>query len=122
MKCRIKIILLMFVAIALISCEEKIVERNQEIILGTWISVNNTDTLDFVNDSSFFRSSFSMHYDHYDYKLYRDSIMIRYRGKMYVLVHPTKHEYSINENTLVIDFTNEICYGFSPQVITYNKK
>ena len=122
MKCKKNIALFSLVfAITLISCEEQILDRNQETILGTWISVNNTDTLDFVNDSSFYRSSLNMRYDHYDYKLYRDSIKIRYRRKLYIYVYPTKHKYSIDKNTLIIDFTNKNCYGFSRQVITFNK-
>ena len=122
MKCKKNIALFSLVfAITLISCEEQILDHNQETILGTWISVNNTDTLDFVNDSSFYRSSLNMRYDHYDYKLYRDSIKIRYRGKLYIYVYPTKHKYSIDKNTLIIDFTNKNCYGFSRQVITFNK-
>ena len=61
---------------------------NQNEILGTWISADKTDTLEFVDNSNFYKSSITMRHDHYDYHLYKDSIEIRYRGMLMILIQP----------------------------------
>lgn len=113
---------IILLVITLISCEKIEVIINQDKILGTWISIDNSDTLDFTDCKNFYRSTLYMRYDHYDYQLYTDSIKIGYRGKYYILVIPTKHKYNLDGNNLTIDFTNKICYGFGSQVITYRKE
>ena len=61
-----------------------------------------------------------MQNENYDYKLLPgDSIQIGYRGTQFVLVQPTNHKYSLENNELVIDFTNESCYGFDDIITTY---
>jgi len=108
--------------ITLISCEKIEVVINQNKILGTWISIDNNDTLDFVNYDNFYKSTLYMRYDHYDYQLYANTIEICYKGIYEVIVFPTLHKYQIEGNNLTIDFTNTICYGFGSEVITYRKE
>ena len=119
-----KIIRLAFILIVItfISCEKDKDVTNYGKILGTWISLDKSDTLDFVDKNNFYKSSHTMRYDHYDYELYNDSIEIGYRGILYVGVLPTRHKYFIDGYNLTIDFSNKICYGFGMKVMTYTKQ
>ena len=110
------VVLLVFIVIA--GCEK----FDQNEILGTWISADKNDTLEFVDNRNFNKSSKYMRHEHYDYHLYKDSIEIRYRGTLYILVYPTKHKYYLDNNTLTIDFRNKICYGFNSAEITFRKQ
>jgi NAD+--asparagine ADP-ribosyltransferase len=102
-------------------CEKDNELVNQSRILGKWISVDKSDTLEFADKDNFYKSNSTMRHDHYDYTLYDDSIKIGYNGILYVLVLPTKHRYSLNGDQLTIDFSNRNCYGFGKQSITYIK-
>ncbi len=107
--------------IVIIGCEIETGNMNQEAIIGTWISADKSDTLDFVNNESFYKSNEVMRYDHYDYELFGDAIKIRYSGKLYILVSPTVHSFNLSENKLTIDFSNEQCYGFNQEKVDYFK-
>jgi hypothetical protein len=89
-------------------------------IIGTWISTDKTDTLDIVDNNNFYKTVGIPH-DHYNYWLETGSIEIQYEGVLKVLVHPTKHKYQLDNNTLTIDFSNKMCYGFERKEITYYK-
>lgn len=91
----------------------------QEKILGTWISTDKSDTLDLIDNNSFYRSNNEMHHDHYDYKLFIDSIEVRYRGVIFIGISPTRHKYLFDDNILTIDFSNKNCYGFDLTKISY---
>ena len=103
-------------------CDKYNLAKNQEKILGTWISLDKSDTLDIVDDNNFYKSTSGMHHDHYDYELFVDSIEIGYSGILEILVKPTKHNYSLEGDRLIIDFSNRNCYGFSNQETTYTKE
>jgi len=107
--------ILFICASVLVSCSDDNI--SQQRILGTWISTDKKETLNFVDNNSFYKNQ-----DHYDYKLFRDSIEIRYNGMLDVYVHPTKHKYSLNQNTLIIDLSNTFCYGFDLQKMTFIRK
>jgi len=107
--------------ILLAGCNDESLKLNQNRILGTWISTNNLDTLHFLDDSNFFKSSSTMHYDHFDYQLFTDSIKVGYSGVLYISVKPTMHKYSLTEGSLMIDFENQQCYGFDLIKMTYDK-
>ena len=111
------LIILLLLLVVIFSCSK----FDQNEIIGTWISSDKIDTLDFVDNNNFYNSNITMRYDHYDYHLDKDSIEIRYRGVLMVLVQPTKHKYYLDDNTLTIDFRNKICYGFSSAEITFIK-
>ena len=115
-------IALILIAISMMGCDKYNLANNKEIILGTWISLDKSDTLDIVDDSNFYKSTSHMHYDRYLYELFVDSIKIGYSGILYVAVKPTYHKYSIDEDKLTIDFSNRNCYGFSNQETTYTKE
>ena len=112
-----KIALLFVFSLIFFSCE-----KNQEKLLGKWVSTDKSDTLDFVDGSNFYKSSINMRHDHYDYQLFKDSIKIGYSGKLYVLVTPTFHRYFFDETNLVIDFSNKSCYGFPLKEMIYAKE
>ena len=114
--------LLLIVVLVLTNCSKDEAETNQKELIGTWIAVDKSDTLAFTSEHDFYKSNGYMVYDHYDYVLFKDSIEIGYRGKMYVLVYPTMHKYSIYNGSLTIDFSNKHCYGFSSQKMTYTKE
>jgi hypothetical protein len=99
-------------------------EKNNQIdykeFLGTWISSDFTDTIEFTTDKDFYKM-FSGVKDHFDYSLTNDSIKIGYSGMMFILVKPTTHSYSLSGKNLTIDFRPE-CYGFRSQKLTFQKK
>ena len=107
-------ILLICVSV-LVSCSDDNISLQR--ILGTWISTDKKDTLNIADNNSFYKNG-----DHYDYKLSGDSIEIRYNGMLDVYVHPTKHKYSLDHNTLIIDLSNKSCYGFDLQKMTFIRK
>lgn len=98
-------------------------EQNlEQIELGLWISLDNRDSLDFKTRNNFLRSNDNMVDDNYDYQEFNDSIRIGYRGKLFIGVEPTMHRYWVDNKRLTIDFTNQSCYGFNSEVITYMKR
>jgi len=114
--------LLLLMAILFTSCSKDEIEINQKELLGTWIAVDKSDTLEFTSENDFLKSNGYMVSDHYDYALLEDSIEIGYRGKMDILIYPTMHKYSIENGNLTIDFSNKQCYGFALQEKTYKKE
>jgi hypothetical protein len=117
------LILVLFMIICiLISCEKDKDSSNHDNILGKWISIDKSDTLDFVDKTDFYKSNIDFRHDHFDYILDNDSIKIGYNGIRMVLVQPTKHKYSLNGNNLNIDFSNRNCYGFDLKVMNYIRK
>lgn len=114
--------ILLIVVILLTNCSKDEVEINQKQLLGTWISIDKSDTLYFTSDKDFFKSNGYLVYDHFDYKLFKDSIEIGYSGRMFILVTPTMHKYSIAEDNLTIDFSNNQCYGFALKEMIYAKE
>ena len=104
------------------SCSKESDTSIQNTIIGTWISADKSDTLDFVDKESFYMSNANMRYDHYDYELINDSIKVEYNGRLYILVTPTIHQYLLLGDKLSIDFSNKQCYGFEFQKIDYYKK
>lgn len=113
---------LILVTISLIGCEKYKLSINQEEILGTWVSLDKSDTLDIVDESRFYKTVGTMPNELFSYELFVDSIKIGYSGSLYILVKPTKHKYSIGANRLTIDFSNRNCYGFSNQKTSYTKE
>jgi hypothetical protein len=110
------------IVLALASCEKDQDSSSQDHILGTWISEDNNDILNFVDSANFLKSNINMQSDHYDYQLINDSIMIGYSGRLYIYVVPSMHKYLLNGNNLTIDFRNRHCYGFDSQEINYTRK
>ncbi len=115
-------ILLLILVIFLTNCSKDEIETNQKELIGTWVAVDKSDTLEFTSENYFLKSNGYMVSDHYDYALFRDSIEIGYKGIMYILVYPTMHKYSIDNGNLTIDFGNKLCYGFPLQEMTYIKE
>lgn len=109
--------LLIVIGFVFTNCSKDELVLNREKLIGVWISTDNIDTLEFVNQNSFYKN-----HDHFDYNLTSDSIEIRYRGKLYIGVHPTNHKYFITDNILTIDFTNKRCYGFSDELETFERQ
>ncbi len=115
-------VFLLILVIFLINCSKEKIETNQKELLGTWISIDKSDTLEFTSENDFLKSNGYMASDHYNYALFKDSIEIGYRGIMYVLVYPTTHKYSIDNGNITIDFSNKQCYGFPLHEMTYIKE
>ncbi len=95
---------------------------DEALILGTWISTDKADTLEFTDNHNFYKSSQMMRHDHYDYHIDKDSIEIRYNGTHMIYVLPTRHKYYLESNKLTIDFANKQCYGFRREKITFIKE
>jgi len=107
-----------FAFILLVGCEK----FDGDDILGIWISTDKTDTLDFVDNSNFYKSAAIWRRESYDYHLDKDSIEIRYSGPNMILIQPTKHVYELDGNTLMLDLRNKFCYGFSSEKIYYDRQ
>ncbi len=114
--------LLILASIILINCSKDEIEIKQEKLLGKWVSLDKSDTLDFKTNTDFYKSNKQMVFDHYDYELFNDSIKIGYSGKMFILIVPSMHKYQLNNEILTIDFSNKQCYGFERERITYKKE
>jgi len=114
-------ILSLLIIITLTNCSKEEIVSDQENIIGTWISLDKTDTLYFTTKNDFYKSNGFMVYDHYDYQFFQDSLEIGYRGKLYILIEPSKHQYSLENDFLTIDFADKGCYGFNSELITYEK-
>lgn len=89
-------------------------------LLGTWVSKDLIDTLDFTSDTSF-NKMYSGSPDYFKYELSKDSITIQYSGKLFIYVLPTAHHFQLNDQELTIDFSNG-CYGFRKQIINFTRK
>lgn len=123
MATNIKILAFSLVVVLFLSNCSNDDDNLNQIEFGIWISTDKTDTLDFKTQNNFYKSNAFMQNDNYDYKLLpKDSIQIGYRGKLFILVEPTNHKYSIEKNELTIDFTNQSCYGFDDEIMTYIKE
>ncbi|UZR96512.1 hypothetical protein [Chondrinema litorale] len=118
-----RIIAISFSTLLLIAgCSEDEITITHEDLLGTWISVDKSDTIQFTTEIDFYKSSKTMDYDHYIYQILKDSLQIGYNGKMFVLVYPTKHQFQIDRDKLLIDFSQVECFGFENEKITYIKE
>jgi hypothetical protein len=89
-------------------------------LLGTWVSKDLIDTLDFTSDTSF-NKMYSGSPDFFKYELSKDSITIQYSGKLFIYVLPTTHHIQINDEVLTIDLSNG-CFGFRKQIINFIRK
>lgn len=96
--------------------------NNNNTFLGTWISTDLVDTLDFTSDHDFYKMLSGLN-DHFLYSSTRDSITITYNGVLqpYIYVTPETFYYQLKENDLTIDF-NKACYGFREQAIKFIRK
>jgi hypothetical protein len=108
---------LLLISIAYITSCEKISSKD---LIGTWISTDLADTIDFTTDKDLYKL-FSGVRDHFDYSLGNDKIKIGYRGMLYILVTPTYHDFRFKNDQLTIDF-RPACYGFRSQEITFKKQ
>ena len=105
------------ILLILSSCEKKPTDNKN--LLGTWISTDLIDTVEFRTDHDFYKTVGIPH-DHFDYCTIGDSMTIRYNGALYIYVLPKNHFYNLNGNSLTIDLNN--CYGFRNQIITFLRK
>ena len=119
---RIPGIAFILLALTVMGCDKYNLTKNKEMILGTWISLDESDTLDIVDESRFYKTVGTMPDELFHYELFVDSIEIAYSGSLYILVYPTKHKYSIDENKLIIDFRNKKCYGFGNRETVFLKQ
>jgi hypothetical protein len=106
-------------AVTVSSCEKSNTSDYRKLI-GSWISTDLIDTIDFTSDKDLYKM-YSGIKDHFDYSLSRDSIIIQYNGFRKILVQPTIHFYSLKTDELTIDF-GPGCYGFREQKITFIRK
>jgi len=110
----LKCLLIILYGLITLSCE-----KNYKDLLGTWVSTDLIDTVEFRTNRDFYKTV-GIPKDHFNYHLHRDSITIQYDGALYILVHPTNHYYKLNEDKLTIDFNK--CYGFRQQIITFSRE
>lgn len=123
MKNTFYLFMLFFIILIMVTCEKYDEPYNSEMIIGKWTSIDKIDTLEFDDNGNLYKSTINIRHEHFDYKILRDSIEIKYSGLSYILIYPTKHKYSIIDNKLSIDFSNKPCYGFtSGQLISYVKE
>ena len=102
-----------------ISSCEKDSSDNSKRFLGTWISTDLVDTIEFKTEHDLYKNV-GIPKDHFNYSVSGDSITIQYNGVLYILVQPTNHYYKFNGDRLTIDL--EHCYGFRNQVISFTRK
>jgi hypothetical protein len=110
-------ILVILVIASMAGCKKDDEIVNRERILGTWISEDKNDSLNFTDNTNFYKNG-----DHFDYTLYKDSIEVAYSGVLYIYVLPTKHKYLLTGDNLTIDFSNRSCFGFDREVEHFIRK
>jgi hypothetical protein len=104
-----KYVLLFIIIIMFASCEKDV--EVAASVVGKWkIIVPDSDTLVFSSDS-FTRKFYDGLSHSFKYSIKMDEITIQYNGPMYILIQPSTHKFELDNNQLVIDFTNG-CYGF----------
>jgi hypothetical protein len=103
----------------IISNCEKNTSSSYANLIGTWISSDLADTIEFRTENDFYKTV-GIHNDHFNYSLSKDFITIQYNGVLKVLIQPTNHEYSLTGDKLIINLKN--CYGFRSDIITFSKK
>ncbi len=113
----ILVISIAIVAVVLNSCNKE--ARQKKEIIGTWVSTDYIDTLNFINDE-IFEKNFPYSMERYFYEIKRDSIKINYSGSNFVLTIPTTHYLEIVDNRMSIDFSNRT-YGIRQQEILFNR-
>lgn len=92
--------------------------RAKEAILGAWVSVDQSDTLVFINEEQFEQNFYPGVMELYLYSIDRDSITVQYSGSHLVLVLPSTHYFEVDEDALSIDFSKG-CYGFPIRKMDY---
>jgi len=103
----------------LFGCEKN--QPNVEEMTGEWVATEDADTIYIMDKSNFYHSTKNMQYDHYDYSISGDSILIGYSGKMMILVVATKHNFEIKNDDPMIDFSNRQCFGFPKEKMHYRR-
>jgi hypothetical protein len=111
---------LIMIILSFAACKKDQDNSVQDQILGTWISMDNSDTLYFAGNNNLWKPHING--VHFDYKLINDSIRIGYRDRCYIYVLPTTHKYYLEGNNLTIDFSNKRCFGFAKRVMDYIRK
>lgn len=96
------------------SCSKE-ASLNEEII-GTWVSLDHIDTLDFISNEAFTKNFNDGLMHPYTYEIQLDSIKIKYNGYNFVLTIPSTHHLDILDDVLSIDFSNG-SYGMRQQEI-----
>jgi hypothetical protein len=105
---------------ALISGCEKSHKDDYKPFLGTWISTDLADTIEFTTDKDFYKMVSGVR-DHFDYNLAKDKITIHYNGMQFIMVIPSTHRYELNGDQLTIDFRPS-CYGFREQQVHFTRR
>jgi hypothetical protein len=103
----------------LFGCEKS--QPNAEELPGEWVATEEADTIYIMDESNFYHSTKNMHYDHYDYSIKGDSILVGYSGMMMILVQETKHYFELKGDELMIDFSNRYCFGFPKEKMHYRR-
>jgi hypothetical protein len=112
---------LLLTSLILYNCHKEPSSTNQDKILGKWISVDKSDTLDFADNQYFYHSSEYTHNDQFVYHLEKDSIQIQYIGNPSIFIEPSKYKYTIDDKKLTINFSRVHCVGFAQVDIIFNK-
>jgi hypothetical protein len=106
-------IILITVLISSCNKSEKI-DYNQ--LLGSWISTDSVDLIEFRSDRDLYRNP-----SYFIYSLSVDSITIQYNGPLMILIKPTTHFCELKGNTFTVDFRPN-CFGFRSEVVNFKRK
>jgi hypothetical protein len=115
-------ILILYIIITFSGCKKNTNSENGDL-LGTWISTDLVDTLDFTSDHDLYKMIDGI-VDHYGYSINADSIKIEYSGFQmpYIYIGPPNNRFfQLNGNDLTIDFKSPY-YGFRAQIIKFKRK
>ena len=108
-------VVIILTIILMFSCE-KTRTNDYKQFLGSWISTDLVDSLDFTSDHNF-----SKNRTPFDYSISGDSITIQYNGPLMIYVKPTTHFYILKGNELTI-YISKWCYGFRQQETKFIRK
>lgn len=106
-----------------ISCKKEQSNTKNDEILGTWISFDKIDTLEFVDKINFLKSDTVFRKENYRYSIDNDSIYIRYYDFTYsYTISPANHKYILRNDSLIIDFRKKGCFGFGYSISGFKRE
>jgi hypothetical protein len=112
-------ILIAFVSVIFAGCEKTPVSGDD--LLGVWVNESKSDTIWFADQNNFFHSSKDFAYSQYEYSVSEDSITVQYVGFLKIYVQPSIHYIELKGDELMIDFSDELCFGFPKEKMYYKR-
>ncbi len=115
-----KIMLVSLILAVISSCDKYNYNKN-EFLIGTWINIEQNDTLIFLTNDRMDRPH-DYYYDWFEYFVTSDSLSLQYSGPDKILLPLINFGYELIGDTLLIDFHQDYYPNFNAGLKRYLKK